>query len=231
MRVDGKNGFRGSKISFNRTMDLDPLFVMPTFEVNLGWQNGGRLWVQYLEGAWSGENQLTRNLFFEEQIYPGGAILDSTYKYRTIALGGELHIPVADWILLRITTVQRYVKHEVRVRGFNGGADFRTSRDTLETFVPTIGAGVDVFVWGVITAYADMQWLDFRTNLFGGDENKYEVRYREWKVGVRLELIEHAHILGEWYSLEHAFTRGDSSQSERYQQDLNGVRIQVAILF
>ncbi|MEZ6187765.1 MAG: hypothetical protein R3F62_22495 [Planctomycetota bacterium] len=231
VRVDGNNGQRSNRFSFRRTIDLDPLYVLPTFEVSLGWQNGGRLWVQYFEARWNGETQTANSLFFEEQVIPAQSFIDSRYAYRTIAAGGELHIPLAEWALLRITTIQRYVKHEFRVRAFSSQRTFVSSRDSLETFVPTIGGGVDIFAWGVVTVYGNMQWLDFRTSLFGGEDGKYEVAYREWSAGVRLELIEHAHIMGEWFSLEHTFRRGDSSQRETYRTELNGVRIQVAILF
>ena len=231
LRVDGENGQRGSKISFRRTLDLDPLLVMPTFEVSFGWANGGRLWAQYIEGAWNGETQSARPIFFEEQIFPAQTFIDSRYKYRTIAVGGELHIPISEWALGRVLTIQRYVKHEVRIRGFNGQTTFRAARDSLETFVPTIGVGVDILAFGVVTVYGDIQWLDFRTSIQGGKSSKYEVNYREWRAGVRLELVEHAHIMGEWFSLEHRFRRGSADEKESYLNELNGVRIQVAILF
>ena len=231
VRIDGKNGQSGSKISFRRTLDLDPLFVMPTFEVSFGWANGGRLWGQYLEGAWNGETQTARPVFFEEQIFPSQTFIDSRYRYRTIALGGELHSPITEWALGRVLTVQRYVKHEVRIRGFNGQTTFTAARDSLETFVPTIGVGVDILAFGVVTVYGDIQWLDFRTDVLGGKKGKYEVNYREWRAGVRLELVEHAHVMAEWFSLEHRFRRGRTGEQESYLNELNGVRVQVAILF
>jgi hypothetical protein len=113
-----------------------------------------------------------------------------------------------------------------------GGRRIFRAHDTLETIVPTIGLGVDVLIWNVISAYGEIQYLDFTTDLFGtasqSDERGYESRYHEFRVGLRLELVEHAHVSVEYYGLE---LRSKLGNAEIYEQDLHGFRVEVSILF
>ncbi|MCO5171112.1 MAG: hypothetical protein M9894_32720 [Planctomycetes bacterium] len=225
-QVAGFDGERpGSQLSFRRVLELDPIYMLPTFEVHLAWQNAGRIYAQYFEGVWHGEATTDVPRFFEEAEYPAGAFIETRYRYRTIALGGELHIPISDFLTLRLLTTQRYVKHEIRVRSVAQGI---SERNSLETFMPTIGGGIDVFIWNVISAYADIQWLDVSTTLFGAADPRWQFRYTEWRVGVRLELVQHAHVSVEMYSLDTTITDG---RRDRFRQHLFGPRLQVAILF
>lgn len=225
-QVAGFDGERpGSQLSFRRVLQLDPAYVLPTFEVHLAWQNAGRVYAQYIENVWHGEAVTDVPRFFEEAEFPAGAFIETRYRFRTIALGGELHIPISDFLTLRLITTQRYVKHEIRVRSVTQGI---SERNSVETFMPTIGGGIDIFIWNVISAYGDIQWLDVSTSLFGAVDPRWKYRYVEWRVGVRLELVQHAHLALELYSLDTTIT---DSGRDRYRQYLFGPRLQVAILF
>lgn len=225
-KLDGfNNAQEGSNLSFRRVLELDPIFVLPTFEVHLSWANAGRVSVQYLEAGWDGETQTAVGRNIEEVFIEPGNILDTRYRFRSIALAGELHIPILDFATLRLMATTRYVYHWQKVRAFPKGASVK---NRVEGLIPVLGAGVDVYVWDMITIYGDMQWLDFRTSLFGGGDEQYEFGYREWRLGVRLELVEHAWIMLEWFHLETKVIEGGA---EEYEQRLGGPRLQVAILF
>lgn len=228
LQVDAGDGTKGSKLNFNRVLDLDPIFVIPTFEVSLAWENGGRIGIQYFEGRWVGEEVSNIPRRYEENVFPAGTFIESRYRYRTIAFVGEVFIPlsfISDAITLKILTTQRYVKQESKIRSVQSG---QSDRNSLETLVPTIGVGVDLLIWEVISAYADVQYLDFSLSWFGGEDGRWEYQYREWHVGVRLELVPHAHIMLEWYSV---FTSIIDGKKDKYRQELAGPRLQVAILF
>lgn len=216
----------GSELSFTRTFDLDPILVLPTFEVSFFWENAGGIYVQYMEAGWQGEMQTFSPLRFEEQVIEPGQILDTRYLYRSIAIGEELQVPLADFLTLRLLATQRYVRHEIKVQGFRG-AGF-SARNSLETIVPTVGVGFDAFIWNVISGYGSIQWLDFRTGMFGDKDDRWETSYKEFHLGVRLELVEHAHVLVEYFHFETKVTDG---RRETYRQQLAGPRIMVAILF
>lgn len=228
--LDSRLGQGGSRWSFRRTVDLNELLVLPTFEVTFGWQNAGAITLQYVEAQWEGETQTFVPLRFEEQIFNNGTLLETRYRWRSIAVRGELDIPVLDWVSAKIVTTQRYVKHEVRVRGFSP-TQAASERNSFEAIIPTIGAGADVLIWNVISVYGDVQWLDFRTSTFGAEDKRLTFKYREWRAGVRLELVEHAHIMAEYYSIETLVREGFNENKEEYRQNLQGVRVQVAILF
>ncbi len=117
------------------------------------------------------------------------------------------------------------MKFESKIRSVQNGI---SDRNSVETLVPTVGLGLDVSIWQIISAYGDLQYLDFSLDWFGAKDGRWDYNYREWRLGVRLELVEHAHVLLEWYSLE--LTVEDGRQ-DRYKQSLMGPRIQVAILF
>ena len=59
-------------------------------------------------------------------------------------------------------------------------------------------------------------------------DGRWQFHYREMKLGVRLELVEHCHVSVEFYSLETVAVDGGR---ERFDQRLNGGRLQVAIKF
>lgn len=217
---------RGDRIDFLRKLDLDQQLIVPTFEVELAIPNVGGLRIQYLESLFRGEVQNNFQILqFEEQRINVANILDSRYRFRTIALGGHLDIPLADFITLRGMTTFRYIKNEVKIRASPQGISVRNSQEAI---VPTIGAGLDILIWNVISAYGDLQWLDFRTTLLGGTDDRWSFRYREWRAGVRLELVEHAHVMVEWYSL---FIEARDYNTEKYNTDLQGLRVMVSIQF
>ena len=223
--LDGKDGRTGARLGFDRSFDLRPIFLVPTFDVAFTFENGGKIGLQYAEGQWNGEDTNFGLANFEEQTIEFNNLLEAEYKYRTIALIGELYLPALDFLNIRLITTQRYVKHSLRVRALPQGF---SGKNTLEVLVPSVGAGVDFQIWGVISGYADLQWLDFRTSVFGTGNDRWDFRYREWHVGARLELIEHAHFIVEWFSLE---TRIVDGNRETFQQDLNGFRFQISVLF
>lgn len=226
VKVDGFGGtLEGSKLYFDRTLGLQQIFVVPTFEVHLAWQNAGRVSIQYFEGYWYGEQVSTKPLTYEENVIPPGSYLESRYRFRTIALAGELQIPLTDFLVGKLITTQRYVKFESKIRAIEQGI---SDRNSVETLVPTVGVGLDVLVWDMISAYGEFQYLDFTIDWFGAKDGRWDFRYQEWRLGVRLELVEHAHVMLEWYSLD--LTVEDGRQ-DRYKQELQGPRLQVAILF
>lgn len=226
VKVDGFNDrVEGSKMYFDRVLDLEQIFVVPTFEVHLSWQNAGRISVQYFEAAWYGEEVTQVQRQYEENTFPAGSFIESRYRFRTIALAGDLQIPLTDFLTARLITTQRYVRFESKLRSIQNQI---SDRNSVETLVPTVGVGLDVLIWDIISAYGEIQYLDFTLNWFGAKDDRWEFSYREWRIGVRLELVQHAHVMVEWFSLELTVEDG---LSDRYKQDLQGPRLQVAILF
>lgn len=217
---------RGDSLDWNDRLDLNPNFLVPTFEVELAWEQTGGLRLQYLESHWRGEFQNNISIFQVEEVRINqSSLLDSDYRFRTIALGGYIDIPLAEFLNARVMSTFRYVKNEVRIRAPRQGLSVRNSQESI---VPTVGGGLDVFVWNIISVYGDIQWLDFRTSVLGANNDRWRFRYREWRAGVRLELVEHAHVSVEWYSL---FLDIRDYNHETYQTDLQGVRVMVSIAF
>lgn len=229
VEIDGFDGaVQGTDLSFQRVLDLEPALVIPSFEVHLNWAGLGKVSVQYLESRWSGEKLSGVARRFEEVLIEPSSILDTTYYFRSISVTGELEIPVLDFAKLRILFTTRYVKHEIKIREYKSTGFLASMRNSVEAILPVLGAGADIFIWGPIWLYGDIQWLDFRTNLFGGGDDEYKLGYTEWHAGVRLELIQHAHISLEYFFLD---TEVVKEKTDEYEQNLAGFRLQVAILF
>lgn len=229
IKVDGFEGqTKGSNLSFKRVLDLDPALVIPTFEVHLNWAGLGKISFQYIEARWNGEKVTAVARTFEEVFIEPRSILETVYHYRSVSFTGELEVPVLDFATLRLLFTTRYVKHEVRIREYKTTGQVASMHNTVEGILPVLGAGADVFIWGPIWLYGDIQWLDFRTSIFGGSDKRYDLKYLEWHAGARLELVEHAHISLEYFVLE---TTVRKSKTDEYEQGLHGFRLQVAILF
>jgi len=228
-KLDGQDG-PANRFGLRKNLDLERILILPTFEVNFAWEGTGKIGITYGEAIWTGQKFQGTARKFEEFIFSAGSVLETRYKWRTIALVGEVELPLFDFANVRLITTQRYVKHEVTVLSLQ---DLFEARDSFETLIPTIGLGADVFIWGVISAYGDVHWIDFRTTLFREREDQLDFFYREWRLGVRLELVEHAHVLVEWYSLETNIKKGRVARGGRieYDQSLQGVRVQVAVRF
>lgn len=220
-------GVVGARFSYRRNLDLNQAFAIPTFEVELAWKDTGAIRLQYLENIWTGEDQVKQPFRYEEQLLQRFQQIDTRYRFRTISLRLELEIPIASFLKLKLVTTQRYVKNEIKIRA---SPQLFSVRNSQEAIVPTVGAAADIFIWNVIHAYGDIQWLDFRTSWLGAQDKRWAFRYREWRVGVRLELVEHAHVMVEWYDLFLDIKDGDRDV-ERYQTHLQGVRVLVAVLF
>jgi hypothetical protein len=223
-QIVGQDG-TGDKFHLNRDADLEPLYVMPTFEIALNWDNGGEIVIEYMEGVWHGQNRLEKTLDFEENLASANDSLDTKYRFRSLALLGSIDLPVADWLKFMVLTTNRYMKFEVEVETDSGVFE---ERNSSEGYAPAFGVGVDVLVWNVISAYGDIQWLDFTTEVFGGETGEYKFRYHEWRAGVRLELVQHAHISLEYYVLDLKIVKGES---ETFVQSLTGFRLFVSVLF
>ena len=222
----------GTDYSFRRTLDLDPEFVVPTFELQLGWANAGRIFVQYLESVWRGDNQLRIDTNFEIQTFRANTILETRQRIRTIAVGGALALPVADFLSLSLITTQRYIKYETKLRGFEAnGPGAAVARNSMEVFMPTLGLGADVFLWNIVSVYGNIQWLDFSTDLVGTLDRRWDFQYHEWRLGIRLELVKHAHMSVEYYFLETRARDSKDGIQEEYSSRLEGLRLQVAVLF
>jgi hypothetical protein len=230
IQVNGKGnpGQFGSKLSFNRVLGLEQLYVLPTFEVQLSWANAGAVSLQYFEAVWHGHefSGVPRN--FEEATISAGSFIDTTYHFRTIALAGALYIPLTDFLTGKIITTQRYVRYETNIRSTFPTPVLVSRRNSVETLIPTIGVGLDASIIQQIAVYGDIQWLDFTTDWAGASNTRWTYKYREWHLGVRLELVEHAHVSVEWFFLDTTVIDGGR---ERYTQTLQGPRVQVAILF
>lgn len=217
---------RGEELDWDRQLDLDPNFLVPTFEVELAWEQTGGLRMQYIESHWRGEVQNNQRVFqVEEQRINVSNILETRYVFRTIALGGYIDVPLMEFLNARVMTTFRYVKNEIKIRASPQGISVRNSQESI---VPTVGGGLDVFVWNIISVYGDIQWLDFRTSVLGGEDDRWRFRYREWRAGVRLELVEHAHVSVEWYSL---YLDIRDYNHETYKTDIQGIRVMVSIAF
>jgi hypothetical protein len=229
IKLDGFKGqLTGSNLSFKRVLDMDPALVVPTFEVHLNWASLGKISLQYIESRWTGEKVTAVARKFEEVLIEPASILETTYYYRSISFTGELEVPILDFAKLRLLFTTRYVKHEVRIREYKTTGRLASMRNSVEGILPVLGAGGEVFIWGPIWLYGDIQWLDFRTSLFGGSDKRYDLKYLEWHAGARLELVEHAHISVEYFLLETTVRKG---RTDEYEQGLHGFRLQVAILF
>ncbi|MBL4845419.1 MAG: hypothetical protein JKY65_07835 [Planctomycetes bacterium] len=219
-------GRRGDRVDYLKQLDLSQNFLVPTFEIELAWENTGGLRVQYVEALWRGETQNNDVIIrLEEQRINVGNILDTRYRFRTIALGGYIDLPLADFLTARLLTTFRYVKNEIKIRASPQGLSIHNSQEAI---IPTLGGGLDVSIWNVIYAYGDIQWLDFRTSTLGAEKGRWRFRYREWRAGIRLELVEHAHMMLEWYSL---FLDIRDHNREQYRTDLMGLRFMVAVQF
>jgi len=229
IKLDGFKGqIKGSNLSFKRVLDMDPALVIPTFEVHLNWASLGKISLQYIESRWTGERVTAVPRKFEEVLIEPASILETVYYYRSIAFTGELEVPILDFAKLRLLFTTRYVKHEVRIREYKTTGRVASMHNSVEGILPVLGAGAEMFIWGPIWLYGDIQWLDFRTSLFGGSDKRYDLKYLEWHAGARLELVEHAHISLEYFLLETTVRKSDTDE---YEQGLHGFRLQVAILF
>ncbi|RMG14259.1 MAG: hypothetical protein D6731_10595 [Planctomycetota bacterium] len=225
LKLSKRGATNGSRLDFDRNLDLEPNYMVPTFEVALSWENGGLLLIQYIEAEWVGNLRTGENLVVEEKTFTAGNFIDTRYRFRSIALRGEVEVPVNEYLSFQILTTQRYLWTRSRIRSTPQG---ESEQSTGETLAPVFGVGAEFLVYDQIVLYGDIQWLDFRTSILGGEDHKYVQRYREWRAGVRLELVPHAHVLVEWYAVDTFYEIGEEKQ---FKQDLRGVRVQVSILF
>ncbi|MBI3722926.1 hypothetical protein HY251_03070 [bacterium] len=219
-KVSAYHGAFANRFDFKRDVDLQPEFITPTFEAEVGWQGAGRVWVEYWEAHQKGEviAPFESTLAYRNITIPRSDTARVSYQFRTVALHGSLDIPILDWVTLKITGTTRYAHFftELRDRRI-----FLKDENNYDILIPGLGAGFDAFILDKIYVYGSLEWLDF--SFF----NHAPIHYREALLGVRLELLEYAHLGVEFYGLE----IGVTSPRSEYHQRVLGPRIWVGIQF
>ncbi len=229
--IDGNfkvNGFTpdrvASRIDVNNDLSFKLQYCTPVFEVDVGWQGAGRVWIEYWELAYKADflSPSFEGVTYKNLKVPSQEIGIVDYRFRTISLNGRLDIPVLDFVTLMIVATTRYVHWENEIRVPKTGQKDVANTDYI---FPAIGPGVDVFVTDKIYVYGSVQWLDL--DLGFGKKHNVITHYREAHGGLRLELLESAHIGVEFYILE----VGLKNKRDSYRQRIIGPRIWVEVQF
>jgi hypothetical protein len=212
----------GTRLDFSRDLKLQAQYVLPTFEVHVGWKGIGRVWVDYFEsryqGTFGGAND---EVFYRNVVIPQNEVGIANYEFRTIGLHGAISIPILDFITLELIGTTRYARFHSDVRAPR--VAFTHDQSTLEfPFIPGLGPGFEFFILDKLYAYGDLAWIDFSV-----PKKHPLVHYREGHLGLRYELFDHLHIGGEveWLDIELENSRFD------YTQRIIGPRLWVAAAF
>ena len=213
-----------SRFDIDHDLNFQLQYAIPTFEVDVGWQGAGRVWLEYWELYYKGDflSPSFEGVTWKNLKVPPGEIGIVDYRFRTIALNGRLDIPVLDFVTLQIVATTRYVHWETKMRVPKTGQKDEAHIDYL---FPCIGPGFDVFVVDKVYVYGSVQWLDLELG-FGKGEDVI-THYREAHAGVRLELVETAHVGVEFYCLE----VGLDNDRDSYRMRVIGPRIWVEVQF
>lgn len=215
-----------TEFDLQRDLDLHLAYAVPTFELELGWKGAGRVWAEYWEAQYHGSflSPQPAEATFRNLVVPATEVAAVEYRFRTVAVRGAVEIPILDWVTLSLVGTTRYVHWFTKVRA---PRQFQRQEANFDGIAPGIGPGVDVFITDKVYVYGDIAWLDFSLGGLLGDKKGPEIHYREGHAGVRLELIEHAHVGVELYFLEVGIEDGRYD----YRQRILGPRIWVEIQF
>lgn len=211
----------GSRLDLIKDIHLENTYVLPTFEVQLGWRGIGRVWVDYFEMEYRGDFGGTfATTYYRNVVIPKNEVGLETYNFRTIGAHGAISIPVLDFMTLELifTTRYCYFFSQVRAPRIPGLKD----QARLESIVPGLGPGFEFFILDKLYGYGDLAWIDFTV------PNKHPlVHYREGHLGLRYEFFPNLHVGGEVVWLE------VDLQSSRFQylQRIIGPRLWVALAF
>ena len=211
----------GTRLDLQRDLHIEPRYILPTFEVQVGWSGIGRVWVDYFEMSYLGHFGGTyTTTFYRNVIIPEDEVGLETYTFRTVGLHGSISIPVLDFITLELIFTTRYVYFysQVKAPAVLGLRD----EATLNTIIPGLGPGFEFFILDKFYAYGDLAWIDFTV-----PQKRPLVHYREGHLGVRYEMFSNIHIGGEvvWLDVDIANYRIN------YHQDLIGPRFWIALAF
>ncbi len=211
-----------TRFDLNNDLHLNLQYAIPTFEIDVGWQGAGRVWIEYWEAVFTGDfvSPPFNGVAFKNLVIPPDEIGVVNYRFRTIALNGRLDIPVLDWVTLEIILTTRYVHFETRFRAPKLDSKEVSNYDVI---IPGLGPGLDIFIVDKVYLYGSIEWLDVS---FGGPQN-HVYHYRDVHGGVRLELIEQSHIGIEYYMLE----VGAEDSRHSYRQRIMGPKVWVEVQF
>jgi len=93
----------------------------------------------------------------------------------------------------------------------------------MDIVFPSLGPGFDMFIFDKIFLFGEATWLDFTYN-----NRNPVIRSRELHAGVRLELVEHAHIALEFLAVQLKVVKGHRRE---FNQQVVGPHIFVQIAF
>jgi hypothetical protein len=205
-----------TRFDLNNDLHLNLQYAIPTFELDVGWQGAGRVWIEYWEAVFTGDfvSPAFQGVAFKNLVIPPDEIGIVNYRFRTISLNGRLDIPLLDWLTLQVILTTRYIHWETRFRAPKLGLRDVSNFDVI---IPAVGPGLDVFVVDKVYLYGSIEWLDIS---YGGGHNLV-YHYREAHAGLRLELVEAAHIGVEYYLLE----VGADDSRHSYRQRIMGPKV------
>jgi hypothetical protein len=231
VRLDASQTVLAPSFSLEDDLDADPGFFLPAFEID--WRTGsfGRFVFEYSEFRLKGATFLQKPIFFDGVNFRRNSPVQSEYEFRTLGASGHFAFPLDNWIDVSVIVAARYLKFYTSI---TDRLNFQAADDNVETLVPTIGLGIDLFLSKGLYVFGSYQALgysldgerqeDFFFFVDSGDDDS-RIFTREWRAGVRYEFAPWVSARVEIRSLTLRLTKGKA----RMRQNFDGIAFGVEV--
>jgi len=209
-------------------LESDLEFVSPAFGLDVD-TGVGTLSFDYNQTLSRGATTLTNNIVFDGDLFTKRSVVRSRTAYREAEATLSIPFPLDDSLDLRLILGVRYLRFEAELRAesFPGRVNSATNY-----FIPVIGGGFDFFVFDKTYVFGAIRLLSYNLDskdtlgLFNSSIDA-GVTFREWRAGVRLELVEWGALILDYRSLTMTIHR----KGARFRQILDGPAFGVSVKF
>lgn len=227
IRLDATRDIPGTSFTAEETLQATTDIFLPGFELDFKSGGYGRYVLEYFEFRLRGADFIREPIFFDGLFYPQAVPVRSKYEFRTVNLNVLLGFPIDDYLNLDFILSARFVQF---FTSLTAPTAFQAADDTTTTILPTIGVAGELFIIDQLYLYGSFQILGYSIDgrkesklLFLDDDSN--VFTRDWRIGIRFEIVTFASILFEYRSLTLRVKKGKA----RYRQDVEGFAFGIEI--
>jgi hypothetical protein len=229
VRLDASEAFKGNSFSIEDDLNANIELFLPVFAVELNSGGFGRYLLEYSEFRLSGADFLKRPIFFDGVNFPQDAPIRSKYEFRTLGATGIFNLPLDNWIDVSLLVSVRYLQFYTSLKA---PRSFAKADDTVESLVPTVGLGLDLFLAEGFYVFGSYQILGYslgsqkETEFLLLDEDS-RVFTRDWRAGVRYQFTPWVAARLEVRSLTLRVRKGKAELRQDYDGLVFGVEVKL----
>ncbi len=165
-----------------------------------------------------GKEVLETDLNYDGLRFVEGGLTSSKLTAQAVSLNLGYALFSEFGVDVYLVAGMRYIAYASKVSQVDAGS----ARNRAESYMPTIGLRGETKLFGDLTVYADVNWLEFSI-----EDKSYVADHFDWSIGAFYDFTDYLSAHAEWaYRRNHLHRR-----NEEYDLELQGLKLGIAFRF